>query len=77
MALGLWWTAGEREMGGADRDILMFQSLATFAQSNFWAVVKNGLSNPDHLKEHNYTQTWQNWQHAGLLTWLDWYLRFV
>lgn len=61
MALGLRRTAGESEVGGADGNILMlFESLATFAQSNFWAVVKNGLSNSDHLKEHNYTQTWQS-----------------
>lgn len=78
MALGLRQTAGKREVGVANSDILMFfESLATFAQSNFWAVVKNGLSNSDHLKEHNYTQTWQNWQCAGLLTWLDWYGRYV
>lgn len=57
MALGLRRTAGESEVGGANGDILMlFERLATFAQSNFWAVVKNGLSNSDHLKEHNYTR---------------------
>lgn len=78
MVLSLWQTAEESEVGGADGHILMlFESFATFAQRNFWAVVKNGLSNSDRFKEHNYTQTWQNWQRAGLLTWLDWYFRFV
>lgn len=74
MALGSRRTAGESEVGGADGDILMlFESSATFSQSNFWAVIENRLSNSDHLKEHNYTQTWQNWKGALLLTLLDWY----
>lgn len=74
MALGSRRTAGGSEVGGADGDILMlFESSATFSQSNFWAVIENRLSNSDHLKERNYTQAWQNWTGALLLTLLDWY----
>lgn len=74
MALGSRRTAGGSQVGGADGDILMLlEGSATFSQSNFWAVIENRSSNPDRLKEHNYTQTRQNWKRALLLTLLDWY----